>query len=318
MSAEQLDKMEGATGKIPLFLDAILDAPGNEFDAAYQQLLGHNLVQEMQVQLNKFSATLLKLNDHSTTWHLNILQSCTLNLPAMLQNPDCYDHRYMYFSEQLGYCVNDLVRDCIAAILRSHDSKIFLDSAWLNICRQTDNPSTQGFLAENILMSHIKANGLMVGENKLTPTLHVVFGKTGIAGLLVETPSCVQYIPNVFNYKAIDLLLRLVPTAKKTGTVKIVPIQVTMQTPTQHKASIAGFFADCTGWQGSASKVEWHFVWITRGKHIPTLQKVKDAKSHVIKHKAKKATKEEGGLPAFTEHFVSFGDVCSSLAFLDK
>jgi hypothetical protein len=105
MDEDQLIKMKGATGNIPLFLDTILDAPGLQFDAAYQQLLDHKLVQEMQVQLNKFSATLLKLNDHSTTWHLNILQSCTLNLPATLQNPDCYDHRYIYFSEtdQLGH-----------------------------------------------------------------------------------------------------------------------------------------------------------------------------------------------------------------------
>jgi hypothetical protein len=61
MDEEQLIKMEGATGKIPLFLDAILrmgdpDASFDfDFDKAYQQLLKHKLVQEMQTQLNQFS-----------------------------------------------------------------------------------------------------------------------------------------------------------------------------------------------------------------------------------------------------------------------
>jgi hypothetical protein len=237
-----------------------------------------------------------------------------LGIAPKIHYPNLYDHRYLYFSETdgKGRCVSNLVRDCVAAILRDHDSKIFLDSAWLNICRQTDNPSTQGFLAENSLMSHLKANGTVVGD-KMTPTLHVVFGKDGIAGVLVEQPgSCVQYIPNVFNYKAIDLLLRLVPTAKQ-GKVKIVPIQVTMQSPTQHASSIGKFFSERQAWKGSATKVEWHFVWITRGGHIPTLQKVKTAKSQSIVCKANK----KDGLPTFTEHFVSFGDVCQALKFLD-
>jgi hypothetical protein len=215
-------------------------------------------------------------------------------------NPVCYDHRYLYFgADNKMHCVNNFVRGCVTDLLHKHKSTMMLEPTWLNSCSNCENPSVQGFLAENIVIAHIRNNGLVVSE-LLKPDDFLIFAK-GTEASIVDTKSskCILYIPDIFNYKAIDLLLRRVPTNKHHEVV-VAPVQVTLQTPAQHKKSVVEFFQSHAKWIGGATQVAWHFVWITRKAGAPT------------QHKADAAN----GTPAYTEHRLAFAKVCPPLEFL--
>ena len=309
MDEEQLLRLEGATGIIPLFLNALLtpeetgddgkaDESKTTFDAAYERLLQHPLIQDIPVQLEKFTEQ-LGTTTVSMPRHFEHLSACVLNLPLQ-HRPDVYDHRYLYFgADNKMHCVNNFVRGCVTDLLHKHNSSMMLEANWLNICRDCDNPSVQGFLAENIVIAYIRNNGLVVDE-LLKPDEFLIFAK-GTEAAIVDKKSgtCILYIPDIFNYKAIDLLLRRVPTNKQSNVV-IVPVQVTLQAPAQHKKSIAQFFEGHKKWIGGATKVAWHFVWITRKAGDPKL------------HEADVAN----GIPAYTEHRLTFAKVCPPLEFL--
>ena len=308
MDEEQLLRMEGATGIIPLFLNALLtpeetgddgkaDESKTTFDAAYERLLQHPLIQDIPVQLAMFTTLLDK---RFADLHFEHLSACVLEMRKSSPNPVCYDHRYLYFgADNKMHCVNNFVRGCVTDLLHKHKSSMMLEPSWLNSCSNCKNPSVKGFLAENIVIAYIRNNGLVVDE-LLKPDEFLIFAK-GTEAAIVDKKSgtCILYIPDIFNYKAIDLLLRRVPTNKQNNVV-IAPVHVTLQAPAQHKKSIAQFFEGHKKWIGGATKVAWHFVWITRKAGDPKL------------HEADVAN----GIPAYTEHRLTFAKVCPPLEFL--
>lgn len=312
MDEDQLRKVEGTTGKLPLFLDRLLDAPSRDFEAAYKKLLSDELIKDIPVQLDSATAAALKVHKER---HIQALMACVLGTVPEVDRNDVYDHRYMYFDEESkGHCVNDLVRDCVTTILRKLSSEVFSDPGWLHMCRTTDNPSIRGFMAEQIVITEITLHGLcQVLRRVLKPADSVVF-RTGTEGsILVLSSGCVVYIPHAFNYKAIDLLLREI-TAEKDQQKKVLvaPIQISLQKPEGKKRekSIDGFFPLRHAWLSAdevkEAEVEWHFIWITQMKH------------RSVEHEASTKAGGKVQLPAYTEHFLSFEQVCPDLAFLCK
>ena len=130
------------------------------------------------------------------------------------------DHRYFYVMPAVssasnrvcghGYAVCGVARDILAGMLRKHktDSQ-FLRTSWVNSCRDLTNPSSRGFVAEQIVISAICSNGLVLGSLTYKPTENTMFTAAESVPLVKEV-GCLQFVPQAYNYKHVDSLMRLV------------------------------------------------------------------------------------------------------------
>jgi len=69
--------------------------------------------------------------------------------------PDIYDHRYFYIDANGGHCVSGLARNAMARFLREYNSGMFLEQHWFTSLMDTKNPSMQGFIVEQLILSTI-------------------------------------------------------------------------------------------------------------------------------------------------------------------
>lgn len=169
----------------------------------------------------------------------------------------------------------------------------------------------RGFLAEQIVISAVAVNGLPIPGGPFKPSAVRVFQSAATA-ILTSAPGCRLFVPKPYNYKYVAFLLRSVVEGKrkKKATVTIVAVQSTLQSISAHKQSL-DFFAsgDYKEWESDVTDrnqftIEWHFVWVV-------------SKSEAGKAKTlPKTHAKTQGMPAFTEHCLSFESVCAKLKFL--
>jgi hypothetical protein len=124
----------------------------------------------------------------------------------------------------------------------------------------------QGYLAENICLSTIAANGLLAVDPQLGRMSHASFQEKPVwdAQLQSKFELCL-YTPTSRSFRAVDgVILRLCHHTKKAH---MYPIQFTLNM--QHKRSDKDFYAEMWGeWakpiKGAGFTLESTFVWIDK------------------------------------------------------
>ena len=234
------------------------------------------------------------------------------------------DHRYFYImpygiadphlcrESGHGYAVCGLARDILAGMLRKQNvDSLFLQPDWINSCRTLTNPSSRGFVAEQIIISSILSTGLALENLTYKPTENIFF-TTADSAPLVWSVGCLQYAPQAYNYKHIDSLIRLVDKKKGNNRQKvtIIAVQATLQPISRHKYSLDFFRSgDYKLWERDLTvfEVDWHFVWVVCAAEYTNVSK---------SYPKATAGNANGNLPAFTEHALAFGAVNEQLDFL--
>ena len=307
ISPSDLDQLKDKSGCVPMYLEQFCDvyvkSKKNMCEAI--GVFAMHLASEIAGGLGEF---IFRCTDK--VGFCKMAEDILLNhiIPC---SPSLIDHRYFYRISQSaaqvedgkGYAVCGIARDALAVVLRrTSEFDPFLSESWFNACNRATNPVIRGFTAEQIIISTIRLSGLRI-DQILCPSAENRFFKTAAEAILSTEPSCTQYIPEPYNYKHVDSIVRYIVKNKKKKTLYLIALQPTLQEISQHINSL-NFFSDDGDYREwlrdvpKDCKVEAHFVWI-----IPKKQYGKCQKSFPKEH------------PTYTEHCISFVMMNSKFEF---
>ena len=245
-----------------------------------------------------------------------IAEDLLLNRTIQL-SPKLIDHRYFYRMnvnddtriEGRGYAVCGIARDVLVILLRKKNDR-FLQDIWFDACRQS-SASAQGFMVEQIVISSIQSLGLQMNGKTYAITENRFF-KIAAEAPLTKDIACVQYVPEPFNNKFFDSLVRFckLGVAKKKP-VDVIFLQSTFQQIPTHIHSLDIFANDdyktwVRDMPANNYKLNFHFVWVVKKTQYATRRK-----------EFPRVHAETATTPAFTEHILSFENVNPKLNFLD-
>ena len=174
-----------------------------------------------------------------------------------------YDNQYFYVENEVGYCVCGIARAFMAKFLRKNRSDHFLTPAWLDSYKHfKKNQAMLGFLVEQSCLSFISTNGLL----GFVPGAENVKYFNSEYPVFDTTKKCAIYIPDKFNFKAIDGLILSLETSKKSGkNAYVIPFQITIARKHNNKDSATAFRNEWTKWGPSQLKgfnIHILFTWI--------------------------------------------------------
>ena len=174
------------------------------------------------------------------------MENCLTNDNVSHAERASIDNRYFYITgENIGQCTSGLVRDTIAVFLRKHTGgETFLKKQWYNMVEYVGgNGSVLGFFVEQVILSGIEKEGMIMDGMKIPGMKSVGFRSLPkLPENQSESP--VLYIPDAYNYKAIDGMIVSVGTFDKQKVLEIMPIQITINQ--HHEDSERSFFR---GWE---------------------------------------------------------------------
>ena len=151
------------------------------------------------------------------------------------------------------------------SILQTYDNALFLDDSWYTVVSQSNNPIVQGFLAEQICLSHIAHNGLKA----VHPNLAVRFKTEPAFTNFPSTDHKIHlYIPTAYNSMALDGVILLLDHTSKQASMFF--IQFTL--PQNDKQSDQEFYMRLwLMWTkpitSAGFNVQSTFVWIDKSSH---------------------------------------------------
>jgi hypothetical protein len=302
MDDDQLGRMRFGTGQVLLFLKAFTSPVhhDNDFEKAWESFILQQEVVDMRRHLIDFS---LELSLPRET-HIDMLKGCIMGYVKSDHNK-YYDHRYLFVGKSLkAGCICGVASEIVAEILMDVNSGLFLECDWVQHCKVLhDNPPMKGFMAEKAVLAAMRKQGFHLPNVSIQIDSHVIFF-TGKEAECLKSLENVLYVPDAFNYKAIDGLVRFI-TGKK---LQIIAIQIF--NGLRHSHSPSNFFPSCAVWESDCMgyDIEWHFCWISPTKRASILHA---EKMHYLRGCQSRAN------PAYHEHFFSFGDIYSPLSFLD-
>ena len=148
---------------------------------------------------------------------LSFMASAICRGSVPVDMPDYYDARYFCVLEGIAHTVGQYISRCAASVMEfQRRLDIFRDSLWINTIRlQRTNPSVLGFLVEKAVLGYLSL-GEVVARVVHRPELRsqrveVRPFKLGTeASSLTSSSVLTLYIPEEFNYKAVDAVLRIV------------------------------------------------------------------------------------------------------------
>ena len=178
-----------------------------------------------------------------------------------------YDLRHFYVdAERIGRFTCGIAFEAMVSILRTHDNTPFVDDLWYAAVSESNNPVVQGFLAEQICLSHIATNGLMAVNPKLDRMSTASFKtRPNFYHHLSTDHDVCLYIPDDYNFKAVDGVILLLNRTSKRAT--LFSIQFTLSQ--NHKQSDKDFHEKLwSKWTepivSAGFKVRSTFVWIDK------------------------------------------------------
>ncbi|CAB5310535.1 unnamed protein product [Rhizophagus irregularis] len=264
MDGQQIRQIEDITGKIPLFLNFLLESGHKNFEGALEHL-NQKLNSIIQRPMTKFSEYILsKGNNHNWELHVQVMSSfLTSKSPPLGYGFDDYDHRYFYIDDNdICHYVCGLARDSMANYLYGKDRmEVFVDVNWIGSFK--NNPSVKGFIIEKACLASICRGGITAHQVNFKVGRRQFFASLEEINFSLSEELCTFYLPRKWNQKSIDGLLALY----KTDTLYIAPIQITLDKE-GHSDSEGAFFS-CI-WPELKSKIpddlntEVIFIWITR------------------------------------------------------
>ncbi|KAF8327351.1 hypothetical protein F5887DRAFT_1274679 [Amanita rubescens] len=218
LSDKQRQLVEYLTGRIPLLLRCLFNMPKFvELEFRKQFYL-----RNVKSDVDEFARTKLSLlKPLSKKWYLEIMTACVQGDHVTTDNRSLYDLRHFYVdTEQIGRFTCGIAFETMVSILRMDDNASFLGGFWYTTVSQSDNPAVQGFLAEQICLSHISINGLKA--------VHPELGRMSIASfntqpnfthhLSTDHKTCL-YIPDDYDFMAVDGIILLLDHTSKQATV---------------------------------------------------------------------------------------------------
>jgi len=128
-----------------------------------------------------------------------------------------YDARYFYEKDGVGCTVSHYVDRCVYSVIESEcQFDLLQDNRLLKCIRDShDNPSVLGFLVEKAVISHLSNIQILAKVLNRRDLLHervVVrkFGQGTEQSWLDSNATVALYIPEDFNYKAVDAVIRII------------------------------------------------------------------------------------------------------------
>ena len=161
----------------------------------------------------------------------------------------------------------------MAAFLRRNaGGGTFLKQQWYNMVEYVGgNSSVLGFFVEQVLLSYIEKEGMILDGIKIPGMASAAFRiLPQIPQNAAESP--VLYVPDAYNYKAIDGLIMSVDITDGRRVLEIMPLQITINN--NHEDSEAAFFE---GWdrfsvkalgENSFNDLKIVFLWIVEDSAI--------------------------------------------------
>jgi hypothetical protein len=196
------------------------------------------------------------------------MTGCIQETRLASDNKSLYDKRFFYIDDdKVGHCTCGAALQSMTLLLRQYQFDDFDSQSWFTaVSNSSGNEVVQGFLAEQICLKRISRFGMKV----LRPGLgnmpcHTFQDQPNWDNLLNTDSTFCLYIPNSYNYPAIDGVILLLD--RKTKIAELFPIQITLSM--FHKNSEKDFFA--TKWsswikpiQDAGFTIAATFVWIDK------------------------------------------------------
>jgi hypothetical protein len=213
-----------------------------------------------------------------------------------------------------------VARQALVGLLRKKKGDThFLKQTWIDACKTSPNRLVQGFIAEQIAISAILNDGIVLGDRHFKPKENYVFSTP--SPISQASGSCIQYVPGPFNFRKVDSIVRNLDTKSKTPKkakhgkkpkaieeeklmATCIANQMTFQSIAKHKHSLEFFSSDYKTWEFGLDgfTMEWIFVWI-----VPSNVR-NAATTYPIQNNTYKCS--------FQEYVLSFGDVYKPLEFI--
>lgn len=219
--AELVVQVATETGRNLLFLSPfvrpadVLPAAWT-FSAAWAAFLRLKEVSKIQRNLKEFVGALRDDSYPSRRDTMSFFTSAICK-GSHLDQPSFYDARYFCVLDGVAQTVGQYVGRCAASVIESNRCMdLFRSSLWTNTIRaHRSNPSVLGFLAEKAVLGHLASievvARLLGRKDLLRERVEVRTFKHGTeAATLHSSAPVALYIPEEFNYRAVDCVLRII------------------------------------------------------------------------------------------------------------
>ncbi|CAG8559834.1 42296_t:CDS:2 [Gigaspora margarita] len=258
----QKDQIEDITGKIPLFLNVLLESDRKNFEDALGYL-DQQLIPKIKEPMTNFSDN---IPEGRQEFHVKLMSSfLTKGYPPSGYGVSDIDHRFFYIENELCHYVCGVARDCMADYLyEKKRMEMFTDIKWISCIEKfKNNPSVKGFFAEKACIASIFKNGIMANRVTFKPNDIEFFCDEKEIRFSSNEGKCILYLPRRWNQEAIDGLL----ISKTNNKLYVAPIQITLD-KSGHSDSEGIFFSNIwpnlkSTLSGLEDGLEIIFIWIT-------------------------------------------------------
>jgi hypothetical protein len=205
------------------------------------------------------------------------MRKCVRGDPVEHNYQSLYDLRHFYVDEKgIGRFTCGIAFETMMSILRMFDDAPFRHVSWYHAVSRSDNPVVQGFLAEQICLSHIARNGLTAINQKLSRMSTTSFSICPDFGEFLSSGHTTRlYVPIPYNFMAVDGVILLLD--RKSKQVTMFSIQFTLSQ--NYKQSYTQFLTELLpAWSkkiilaaSAGFTVQSTIVWIDKkqpSKHV--------------------------------------------------
>jgi hypothetical protein len=195
------------------------------------------------------------------------MRACVRGDPVRPNDRSLYDLRHFYVDEKgIGRFTCGIAFETMMSMLRTHDDAAFVDDLWYTAVSQSDNPIVRGFLAEQICLSYIAANGLMAVDPKLGRMSTTSFDKQPAFAQLLSTDHTIRlYVPTAYNFMAVDGVILFLDRASKKATMFSIQFTLSLNYKQSDKEFHTRLWSTWTEPIVSAGfSVHSTFVWIDK------------------------------------------------------
>jgi len=239
--AEVYSRIAVETGRNLLFLSPFIRPeciPSADWTwtAAWKAFLHLKEVSKIQRNLQNFVGA-LQADSYPSRRHALIFMTSAICKGPHLDMPNYYDARYFCVLDGIAHCVGQYVARCAASVIAAQRRlDLFRDSLWINTIRMhRDNPSVLGFLVEKAVLGYLANSEVLARlfQRADLGSQHVevrTFKHGTETAALNSSAPVTLYIPEEFNYKSIDCVLRIIDRTQHKPIVQ----------PTRKSKRVAG------------------------------------------------------------------------------
>ncbi|CAG8834424.1 11663_t:CDS:2, partial [Gigaspora margarita] len=278
MNNWQKDQIEDITGRIPLFLNVLLESGRKNFEEALGYL-DQQLMPKIKEPMTNFSDN---IPEGRQEFHVKLMLSFLTNgYPPDGYGVSDFDHRFFYIENELCHYVCGVSRNCMANYLyEKKRMEMFTDIKWIScIDKFKNNPSVKGFFVEKACIASIFRNGIMANRVTFKPNDIEFFCDEKEIRFSSNEGKCILYLPRRWNQEAIDGLL----ISEMNNKLYVAAIQITLD-KSSHSDSEGIFFSNIwpnlkSTLSGLEGGLEIIFIWITSKSDTDVIVEINSRKT---------------------------------------